>query len=123
MQVCYWPNMRTHVDKFINNCNICKYVKPDHKMGTFPLPECPFHTIYIDLLGPLPNGRYKYICVIVDSFSRFVIAKPITKKIPEKITQIIKIEIINKQQYIPKLIVCDEGGEFIAQKFTEFCNN
>ena len=75
MQVCYWPNMRTHVDKFINNCNICKCAKPDHranhKMGTFPLPEHPFHTIHVDLLGPLPNGRYKYkyICVIVDSFS------------------------------------------------------
>ena len=129
MQVCYWPNMRTHVGKFINNCSICKCAKPDHranhKMGTFPLPEYPFHTIHVDLLGPLPNGRYKnkYICVIVDSFSRFVITKPITKKTPEKIIQIIRDEIINKQQCIPKLLVCDEGGEFIAQKFTDFCNN
>ena len=127
-QVCYWPNMKKDIVKFVNNCRICKCSKPDHrakhKLGSFPLPDKPFHTLHIDLIGPIPNGRYKYkyICVIVDSFSKFVIARPITKKTPEKIIQIIHEEILKQGKYQPELIITDEGGEFTSHKFVDFCS-
>ena len=124
----YWPGMKEEVKKYISQCDICLRAKPDHRpsheLGQFPIPKGPFEIVHIDLIGPLPRGKNKkkYICTIVDRFTRYTIAKPIVNKCPEKVLQVIKEEILNSQ-YCPQLIICDEGTEFTSHCFMDFCHN
>ena len=125
-QYMTWPGMRPDIRQAIATCEVCKLAKPDHrpphKLGRFPVAKRPFEQMHLDLIGPLPRGLYKnkYILSIIDSFSRFVIAKPITAKTPEKIIRVIQDQILQPYGH-PSLLICDGGKEFDANRFTDFC--
>ena len=45
-----------------------------------------FERVHIDLMGPMANSHgYKYILVIIDAFSRWIEAVPLTNKRAETV--------------------------------------
>ena len=124
----YFPKLRDHVRKVVNDCQICKSGKPDFTrktpIGEYPETHKPFSRIHLDLIGPLPNApsNFKYIFIAIDSFSHFIITEAITRKDSARICNIVQDKILDKFE-IPDLIVTDRGSEFSSNAFQKFCND
>ena len=122
------PNLYNEINNFVSNCTICKQAKPSHLsanvLGNFEASSRPFQRIHVDLLGPLPRSqrKFKYILVIVDSFSRYSIFKPIRNKNSKTVINHLRNEVIQKFT-TPEMIVSDMGREFDSQLFKDFCKN
>ena len=79
---CSFPHMREYVDKFIKQCPVCQ--KLDYR--TFPVGVAPFTSatykamqrLQVDAIGPLPETEegYKYILVVIDTFTRWTMLYP-----------------------------------------------
>ena len=76
-QKYYWPRLYTDLYEVVTGCRDCQQSKVSTKAKRAPLCPLPvasvFERVHIDLLGPLPESPegFKYILVIVESFSRF----------------------------------------------------
>ena len=80
------------------------------------LPERPWQTLAVDLLGPLPSGHY--LLVLVDYFSRFVevsIMKSVTSELV--IRELEKIFAVHGN---PESLKTDNGPQFISTEFSSF---
>lgn len=123
----YWYGMKEDIQDYVSKCSVCKEGKFDHRpkhvLSSFPETNEPFQRIHIDIVGPFKKGKYrnKYICTVVDAFSRYVIAKAISKKSSNKVIDVIFQEMITKGR-CPKLIVTDFGSEFTSMEFVNFCH-
>lgn len=122
----YWfPTMRKRVRDYISNCITCLMANSSthSKEGEIQLQEevaTPFDTLYLDHFGPLPeteNG-YKYILVIVDSFTRFTWLSA-TKSTGTK-EVIGHLNILFATFSNPKRIVTDRGTAFTSNEFANF---
>jgi hypothetical protein len=111
-----WKGMRSHVKQFVERCDLCqKQSAIKHDVQTMPFTLAsysPFDRICVDTIGPLPTNddSKKYILVIIDAFSRFVMLRAIpdtTAK--EAINGLIDwIGIFG----IPSAVVSDNGTQF-----------
>ena len=84
----HFPIMRERVSMYIKYCHLCqiatrrKLEKIPVKMKSIPIPKMCWGLVGIDLIGPLKetkNGN-KYICSVVDYFTKFVEAFPLENK-------------------------------------------
>ena len=82
----------------------------------------PFHTVSIDLVGPLPKtlAGNVYILSMVDIFGRWAITVPIPSKDCKIVAQAIWKELICKMG-LPVRIYSDRGGEFIGPAVKLMC--
>ena len=72
-----WPNLRNDVRQYVQSCSTCQKMDARHKtirVSRFVLSTLkPMERIAIDTIGPLPNDMgFKYIIVIIDTFTRYV---------------------------------------------------
>ena len=124
----WFLRMRNYVKDYISAFIECCYNKkptgsiegPMHINKTIAIP---FRTINIDHLGPFPrSGRgNQYIIGISDSFSKYLVIKPVktTKTLPV-------INMINELTCyfgLPTRIVTDRGTAFTSKTFIEYCKS
>ena len=77
----YWPSMKTEVNQYINNCQICQTAKYSRKKPYVPLVLTesigkPFQLIHVDVFK-FDNQNF---LTIIDAFSKLVQAFPIPEK-------------------------------------------
>jgi IS30 family transposase len=75
----------------------------------------------LDLVGPFKKakGEFTHIFVAVDKFTKWVEVKPAAA-----ITAVKAVEFIKEIMYkfgIPNNIITDNGTQFIAKEFKDFC--
>ena len=81
-------------------------------------PEKPWNSISIDLIDftNKPSKQFRYILVVIDNFSRFMITRKITAKEADKVSVALQsvLEEIKKKdnKSYPKYLICDDGNEF-----------
>ena len=82
-QKYYWPKMFSEIERYVKSCTTCQRVKVNRHGKHAPLQPLPvgdvFSRLHIDILGPLktsPEG-YKYVLLVVDSFSKWCEAFPL----------------------------------------------
>jgi transposase InsO family protein len=77
----------------------------------------------LDFLGPLPpaQGNLKYLVVVVEYFSKWIEAKPLAT-ITSAIVQKFFWQNIVCRFGVPKAITVDNGTQFDAETFKNFCN-
>ena len=75
----FWLGLRKDVQEHVQACRECARVKPWYKparvrMKPILLAAAPNHRIHVDLYVPLKvtEGGKKYVCVITDSFTKYV---------------------------------------------------
>ena len=119
----YWPQMRADVRKFVQQCKICQQTKipstkPSGLLGARHLPKRPFDIIATDLIGPLPRSTkgFKYICMVIDVFSKYVIVKPIRDAKSRTVASVIESEVFLTYG-VPSRILCDNGPEYRGAPF------
>jgi hypothetical protein len=111
-----WNNMRQHVKHFIEHCPLCQK-QSAIKLAIQTMPYTlasysPFDRVCVDTIGPIPSDddSKKYILVIIDAFSRFVMLRAISST-----TAITALEgLIEWIGFfgIPSEIVSDNGTQF-----------
>jgi hypothetical protein len=79
-----WRGMRSHVKHFVERCHLCQKqsaIKLAIQTMPFMLASySPFDRVCVDTIGPIPSDddSKKYILVIIDAFSRFVMLRAIS---------------------------------------------
>lgn len=122
-QGIFWPTMRKDCEEFVQRCRSCQvHGKGNHRPTTDMIPvlsPCPFFQWGIDIVGQFPKskGQAKFIIVAVDYATKWVEAK-LVAKIREKETVEFLMESIIFRFGIPRIIVTDNGTQFVGETFT-----
>lgn len=122
----YWfPKMTRFIKKYVRSCLECAYAKGDYgkprgELHPIPKPNVPMEMVHIDHLGPFSKTRkgYQYILMIVDAFSKFLIARP-TKTINSVETVEILKDMCGLFGY-PTRIISDRNLAFTSRLFKQF---
>ena len=113
----FWVGMHADVKRFIASCHKCMCFKTHRKREPearkWPAAPHKFYRVHIDVLGPLPSSAmgHKYICVFVDSFSRFTYLHAMTDKTASSVALAIRNFI--SQFGSPRIFISDNGLEFV----------
>ena len=120
----YFPFLKSKVYKYIQECATCQKIKPA-KIFTAPLTPIkrasrPGQTIQMDIAGPLPvtvTNQNRYLLVIVDTFSKFLICYAMQDQVAETVAEKL-LDYVCKFG-IPDEILTDRGTNFISELLQE----
>lgn len=115
----YWPKMREHIVKFINECTVCGQAKYDRnpinqQYRIVPPASKPFELVHLDLL----TIQSEKFLTIVDAFSKYAQAYYLRDGTAVSVVQALLKYCTHHS--IPITLVTDNGTEFNNQLFSEF---
>jgi hypothetical protein len=122
----YWPGHVKDIVEWCNTCPLCQTYRDAQpsKHGHLQPKNIsyPFHTLSIDLFGPLPTHRgNKYILTVIDCFTRYCFIIPIKNKLATTVA-----DALYKHIFVmfsaPVRILNDQGGEFENQIMERLCS-
>ncbi|CEL63538.1 hypothetical protein RSOLAG1IB_10839 [Rhizoctonia solani AG-1 IB] len=113
----YWPGIQADVYLHVNGCKTCQQIwLPKAKMipaQPLKVPSRPWQHVSYDMITNLPkDGQYNCILVIVDSFTKFVVLVPVSKKLKAPELAEIFLNRVWKQYGLPEKTVSDQGTVF-----------
>jgi hypothetical protein len=116
----WWPRMAGFISSYVEGCDRCqRYRKDLHPKALIQpqeVPEGPWQTIGIDLIGPLPVSRGKdAILNIVDHYTKQIHLFPVTTQLMADGVASIYFKQIFPLHGIPKKIISDRGPQFAAR--------
>jgi hypothetical protein len=116
----WWPRMAGFISAYVEGCDRCqRYRKDIHPKALIQpqeVPEGPWQTIGIDLIGPLPVSRGKdAILNIVDHYTKQIHLFPVTTQLTADGVASIYFEQVFPLHGIPKKIISDRGPQFAAR--------
>lgn len=115
----YWPKMREHITKYINECSTCGQAKYDRnpikqRFSIVPPPTKPLETVHLDLFTA--QGE-KYL-TLVDAFSKYAQAYHLRDGTALSVVQ--ALLKFSTHHGLPITVITDQGPEFTNQLFAEF---
>lgn len=118
----WWPGMATEVEKFVAECPSCQLTaRPEYPvpMRATQLPDEPWMKLAVDFNGPHAAWRNQSILVLVDYYSRFVLAKFVRSTAMEHVAAVLVpiFEMLGN----PKSIRSCNGPPFNGGEWSEFC--
>lgn len=120
-QQYYWPKMRKDIATYVAKCRTCQSIKYDQQkpggmIGDHRIVKTPWKMISADLLGPFPRSTKgnKYILVVVDSFTKYTLLKPLRAATAQSVARFLEEDVFMVYG-VPSYLVCDNGSEFIGQ--------
>lgn len=127
----FWPNMDNTVKDFVKHCLDCQQAKV-HKHTRSPIvsinaPSDRFHTIHIDIVGPLPPASlpnypyplpFQYLLTCIDRATWW------TEAIPLVDTTAVSVAIAFVGGWVvrfgvPLYVVTDRGSQFESELFSQ----
>ncbi|CAC5370072.1 unnamed protein product [Mytilus coruscus] len=109
------------VADYIKGCDMCQRAKQPAHAKRVPLTNMPiqdtFSRWHLDIIGPfqaLTKESYRYILIIVDSFSKWTEAFPVRFKSAEEISRILHREIFSRYGTCHSLVT-DRGQGFASK--------
>ncbi len=122
----YWPTMKIDTEKYVDQCAKCAIYKGvatgPAPIQQYPLPTRPFECVSVDLLQlPPSHQESKYIVVMVDMFSRFVILESIAEKIARAVAHAIVSRLISEHT-ASRVLLSDNGAELRNKILQEICS-
>lgn len=120
-----WEAMDNAIKKYIRDCDVCKAVKNTNlnqraPMGSYREAKHPWRVVSTDYIGPLPRSKLgnKWILSIVDSFSKFVIVKPMKDSTSPTTCKLIE-ENLFLTHGVPEKLISDNGSQFESNIFAK----
>ena len=121
----YFYGYKRAVIDWLKKCHLCNSKKPSPKLKRAPLVNyvlgAPLEKVSLDIAGPFPVSEgNKYILVIGDYFTKYIIAKPIPDLRAETVAKVLVHEWILRLG-TPRIIHSDRGTQFTSNVFKEMC--
>lgn len=121
----YWPGKDKDITEYVNTCKTCAQRKGNYghpnrpDMGHCERGSRPFTNLTIDFVGPLTdsNGK-KYICTILDNFSRFLAGYPSRTDGATDASRAV-FKFMTQHRVTPEVIGSDRGSHFTGKVFQE----
>jgi ribonuclease HI len=123
----YWPKAALDATKLVQKCENCQKCARDQKQPSsltqLIQPTWPYQRWGLDLLGPLPpaQGNLRYVVVAIEYFSKWIEAKPLATITLVTVQKFFWQNIVCRFG-VPKAITVDNGTQFDAETFKEFCD-
>ena len=122
-QRVFWPYCKSDIKRWCAECNICAQIKPGPGFRA-RMRHVPYGSvgdrIGIDILGELPeteNGN-KYIVVICEYFTKWVVAVALPNQTAQTVADALMVHYISIFG-IPRQIHSDQGTNFQSHLFAE----
>jgi ribonuclease HI len=122
----YWPKAASDAAELVQKCEGCQKCARDQKLPSsltqLIQPTWPLQKWGLDLLGPLPpaQGNLNNVMVAVEYFSKWIEAKPLATITSVTVQKKFWQNIVCRFG-VPKAITVDNGTQFDAEAFKEFC--
>jgi transposase InsO family protein len=121
----FWPGMRKDIADFIEVCDICQRHKRNYlrvPMQNHCVPPRPFHTVSMDVIGPVVKSEYqeRYILVMQDMLTRWVELAPMR-------TQAATLVLDKFMAYWvarygpPERLLTDRGSNLVGHVVQKYC--
>jgi hypothetical protein len=123
-QHVWWPGMPTDAEKWVEKCEGCSLAARPEKpvpMRVSKLPEEPWEKLAIDHNGPHAACQGRHVLVVVDYFSRFMVATFVNSTSMECTAEALT-PILNWLGN-PKSIRADNGPPFGSRDWAEYCES
>ena len=120
----FWPKMIPQIQAHVRNCLLCAKRKAHTTckapMQPIPPSEYIWERIAMDIMGPLPESsrNYKYILVIMEYATKYVIATPMRDMTAATVMRKLIKHVILKEG-IPSVILTDRGSNFLSDDMKE----
>ena len=117
--IVWWPGLDAMVENMIKNCSECQQVEPlpaSEPLQLWSWPSRPWTRLHIDYAGPM-DGRM--FLVVVDSHSKWLEVIPM--KTATAKTTVQRLRTLFSKFGVPESIVSDNGPQFAAAEFQDFC--
>ncbi|XP_060754879.1 serine hydrolase-like protein isoform X1 [Neoarius graeffei] len=124
----WWPLMRKDTQDFVRACPTCNQHKspsqpPAGLLQPLPVPMRPWSHVSLDFVTGLPPSEGNtVILTIVDRFSKMTHFVPLPKLPTAKETARVVLEHVFGVHGLPRDIVSDQGPQFSASFWKEFCH-
>ena len=115
----FWVGLRASIKEFIANCHECSCAKPHATVcpagRKWPIVPKKFYRVHMDLVGPFPTGSHghKYVCVLVDAFTRYTFCYAMVDKSANSVADAIHYFIMKFG--CPRVLISDNGREFVNE--------
>ena len=124
---CFWPRMYSSIQAYVKKCQGCarfniRRKKPPGHLNPIEPPAEIFHMIGLDFWGPVQesNTGNKYVIVLTDYLSKFVVAKALPTCTAQEAAQFIVETALTFG--VPSQILTDNGSHFRNQLFQSLSN-
>ena len=121
----FFRNMYTVCANYISGCPKCQQKDRGRKLqaplGNMPKPLGAWHTVAVDVLGPLPQTRSgkRYIVVVTDYLTRFVITVATKDQTAETTADALMEKFL--EFGLPERLITDNGPNFRSRLLAEMC--
>ena len=115
----WWPGIDGNIETLVKSCSSCQQNQPSPPtapMQPWSWPTRPWSRLHVDYAGPMDG---KMFLVVIDAHSKWIEVSPVSTA--TALTTIQQLRKIFAQFGIPDTIVSDNGTQFTASEFKEFC--
>ena len=119
---CFWPGMYSSIQTYVKKCHDCarfniRRKKPPGHLRSIESPAEIFHMVGLDFWGPVQesNNGNKYVIVLTDYLSKFVVARALPHCTAQEAAQFIVDTALTFG--VPSQILTDNGSHFWNQLF------
>jgi transposase InsO family protein len=122
----FWPKQYAQIETYVKTCQTCQQSKNDKHAKKAPLhpipPDDVFGRIHMDFLElKKTKTGYKYLLLIVDSFSKWCEAYPMKSMEAAAVAKIFYDEFITRYG-APSILVTDRGQNFMSKLIKSLCD-
>ncbi|KAL5575149.1 hypothetical protein UlMin_016848 [Ulmus minor] len=128
LQGYYWPTIKSDAEAYVQACEPCQHFsrlthQPAELLNSV-LSPWPFAKWGVNLIGPLPQGKYKmkFAIVAIDYYTKWVEAEPLQEITEARTTGFIWRNIICRFG-IPHSLVSDNGTQFDSAGLKKLCSD
>ena len=115
----WWPGMDGSIETMVKQCVSCQQNQPSPPsapLQPWSWPTRPWSCLHIDYADPVEG---KMVLIVIDAHSKWIEVIPLSTA--TVFTTIQQLRKLFSQFGIPDTIVSDNGSQFTAMEFQEFC--
>ena len=117
----WWPGLDSELEKMVKECSQCQQCRPTPAVAPlhpWQWPTRPWSRLHIDYAGPTEG---KMFLIVIDAHSKWIEVFPMTSA--TALTTVQHLRQLFSRFGIPDSIVSDNGSQFVAKEFQEFCKS